>query len=91
MAKEGEDAMEVMFDRVAGLDVGKETVTVCLRAGPAGGGGGRGGEHKQKKGRGGGGGGGGARNRGGGRGGGGRGGGIGSRRCATRRCGIEWR
>ena len=23
--------MEVMFDRVAGLDVGKETVTVCLR------------------------------------------------------------
>ena len=25
------DAMEVMFDRVAGLDVGKETVTVCLR------------------------------------------------------------
>jgi hypothetical protein len=22
--------MEVMFDRVAGLDVGKETVTVCL-------------------------------------------------------------
>jgi transposase len=31
MAKEGRDAMEVMFDRVAGLDVGKETVTVCLR------------------------------------------------------------
>jgi len=30
MAKEGRDAMEVMFDRVAGLDVGKETVTVCL-------------------------------------------------------------
>ena len=29
--------MEVMFDRVAGLDVGKETVTVCLRTpGPAG-------------------------------------------------------
>jgi transposase len=27
--------MEVMFDRVAGLDVGKETVTVCLRT-PAG-------------------------------------------------------
>ena len=25
------DAMEVMFDRVAGLDVGKEAVTVCLR------------------------------------------------------------
>ena len=23
--------MEVMFERVAGLDVGKETVTVCLR------------------------------------------------------------
>jgi hypothetical protein len=23
--------MEVMFDRVAGLDVGKATVTVCLR------------------------------------------------------------
>ena len=23
--------MEVMFDRVAGLDVGKETVTVCVR------------------------------------------------------------
>ena len=30
--------MEVMFDRVAGLDVGKETVTVCLRTpGPRGG------------------------------------------------------
>ena len=29
--------MEVMFDRVAGLDVGKETVTVCLRTpGPNG-------------------------------------------------------
>ncbi len=29
--------MEVMFDRVAGLDVGKETVTVCLRTpGPRG-------------------------------------------------------
>jgi len=27
----GGTAMEVMFDRVAGLDVGKETVTVCLR------------------------------------------------------------
>ena len=26
---ERRDAMEVMFDRVAGLDVGKETVTVC--------------------------------------------------------------
>ena len=25
------DAMEVMFDRVAGLDVGKDSVTVCLR------------------------------------------------------------
>jgi transposase len=38
MAKEGRDAMEVMFDRVAGLDVGKETVTVCLRTpGPRGG------------------------------------------------------
>ena len=23
--------MEVMFDRVAGLDVGKESVTVCVR------------------------------------------------------------
>src|SRR4029453_17188365 len=32
------DAMEVMFDRVAGLDVGKETVTVCIRKpGPRGG------------------------------------------------------
>jgi transposase len=30
-------AMEVMFDRVAGLDVGKESVTVCLRIpGPRG-------------------------------------------------------
>ena len=30
--------MEVMFDRVAGLDVGKETVTVCVRTpGPRGG------------------------------------------------------
>jgi transposase len=30
--------MEVMFDRVAGLDVGKESVTVCLRTpGPRGG------------------------------------------------------
>jgi hypothetical protein len=29
--------MQVMFDRVAGLDVGKETVTVCLRTpGPKG-------------------------------------------------------
>jgi hypothetical protein len=29
--------MEVMFDRVAGLDVGKETVMVCLRTpGPKG-------------------------------------------------------
>ena len=29
--------MEVMFDRVAGLDVGKESVTVCLRTpGPKG-------------------------------------------------------
>ena len=28
--------MEVMFDRVAGLDVGKETVTVCLRRRPEG-------------------------------------------------------
>ena len=30
--------MEVMFDRVAGLDVGKATLTVCLRTpgpGPA--------------------------------------------------------
>jgi transposase len=33
-----EDAMEVMFDRVAGLDVGKESVTVCVRTpGPRGG------------------------------------------------------
>jgi transposase len=32
-----EDVMQVMFDRVAGLDVGKETVTVCLRTpGPKG-------------------------------------------------------
>src|SRR5512133_2295787 len=32
------DVMQVMFDRVAGLDVGKETVTVCLRTpGPRGG------------------------------------------------------
>src|SRR5687767_3452302 len=30
--------MEVMFDRVAGLDVGKETLTVCVRTpGPGGG------------------------------------------------------
>ena len=28
---EGRDAMEVMFDRVSGLDVGKDSVTVCLR------------------------------------------------------------
>ena len=29
--------MEVLFDRVAGLDVGKKTVTVCLRTpGPTG-------------------------------------------------------
>ena len=29
--------MEVMFDRVAGLDVGKATLTVCLRTpGPTG-------------------------------------------------------
>jgi transposase len=35
---ERRDATEVMFDRVAGLDVGKETVTVCLRTpGPRGG------------------------------------------------------
>ena len=35
---ERRDAMAVMFDRVAGLDVGKETVTVCLRTpGPRGG------------------------------------------------------
>src|SRR4030095_8443676 len=32
------NAMEVMFDRVAGLDVGKDTVTVCARTpGPRGG------------------------------------------------------
>ena len=37
LTEEGRDAMEVMFDRVAGLDVGKETVTVCLRTpGPKG-------------------------------------------------------
>ena len=30
------DVMEVMFDRVAGLDVGKDSVTVCVRTpGPA--------------------------------------------------------
>jgi hypothetical protein len=30
--------VEVMFDRVAGLDVGKESVTVCVRTpGPRGG------------------------------------------------------
>ena len=30
--------MEVMFDRVAGLDVGKDSVTVCIRTpGPRGG------------------------------------------------------
>jgi hypothetical protein len=30
--------MEVMFDRVAGLDVGKDSVTVCIRtSGPRGG------------------------------------------------------
>src|SRR4029453_4062707 len=31
MAKEGRDAMGVMFDRAAGADVGKEAGTVCLR------------------------------------------------------------
>ena len=32
------DAMEVMFDRVAGLDIGKDSVTVCVRTpGPRGG------------------------------------------------------
>ena len=31
--------MEVMVDRVAGLDVGKETVTVCTHAQPEGPGG----------------------------------------------------
>ena len=32
------DVMEVMFDRVAGLDVGKDSVTVCVRTpGPRGG------------------------------------------------------
>ena len=36
-AEGGRDAMEVMFDRVAGLDVGKETLTVCVRTpGPKG-------------------------------------------------------
>src|SRR5215204_3498479 len=36
--KGGRDAMEVMFDRVAGLDVGKETLTVCVcTPGPRGG------------------------------------------------------
>ena len=35
---EGGGAMEVMFDRVAGLDVGKDSVTVCVRVpGPRGG------------------------------------------------------
>ena len=29
--RNGGDAMEVMFEPVAALDVGKETVTVCLR------------------------------------------------------------
>ena len=38
LTEERRDAMEVMFDRVAGLDVGKETVTVCVRTpGPRGG------------------------------------------------------
>jgi transposase len=38
LTEDRRDAMEVMFDRVAGLDVGKETVTVCLRTpGPRGG------------------------------------------------------
>ncbi|HEY6688975.1 MAG TPA: hypothetical protein VI094_22515, partial [Propionibacteriaceae bacterium] len=37
LTEEGRDVMQVMFDRVAGLDVGKETVTVCLRTpGPKG-------------------------------------------------------
>src|SRR5215212_1364458 len=37
-AERGRDAMEVLFDRVAGLDVGKETLTVCVRTpGPRGG------------------------------------------------------
>jgi hypothetical protein len=40
--------MEVMFDRVAGLDVGKESVTVCLRTpGPRAGGGRRGRSRQQ--------------------------------------------
>src|SRR6188768_3240648 len=35
--RNGGDAMEVMFEPVAALDVGKETVTVCLRTpGPKG-------------------------------------------------------
>ncbi len=29
--------MEVLFDRVAGLDVGKDSVTVCVRTPGAGG------------------------------------------------------
>ena len=33
--EERRDAMEVMFDRVAGLDVGKDSVTVCVRVRPA--------------------------------------------------------
>lgn len=28
---EGVDAMEVVFDRVAGLDIGKASLTVCVR------------------------------------------------------------
>ena len=37
LPEERRDVMEVMFDRVAGLDVGKETVAVCLRTpGPKG-------------------------------------------------------
>src|ERR1044071_521425 len=36
-SRESRDAIEVMFDRVAGLDVGKATLTVCLRTpGPTG-------------------------------------------------------
>jgi Transposase len=38
LTEDRRDAIEVMFDRVAGLDVGKDSVTVCLRTpGPRGG------------------------------------------------------
>ena len=44
--------MEVMFDRVAGLDVGKESVTVCVRTpGPRVGGTRRRGRSRRRSGR----------------------------------------